>query len=75
MLPGEDDGEIYVTAVDPDNQGRGLGGWLTKTALREMQVRGLRTASLYVDGENTPAVRTYERAGFTRAAVDVQYSA
>ena len=29
---------------------------------------------LYVDGDNVPAVRLYERLGFGRAAVDVQYS-
>ena len=35
---------------------------------------GARTAVLYVDGDNVPAVRTYERARFTRRAVHVQYA-
>jgi mycothiol synthase len=29
---------------------------------------------LYVDGDNTAARRTYDRLGFTTAAVDVQYA-
>lgn len=72
--PGSTDGEIYVLAVHPAAQGEGLGGWLTTVALREMQRRGMRTASLYVDGDNTPALRTYRRAGFEQSKIDVQYS-
>lgn len=73
VLPGEDSGEIYALGVHPDHQGRGLGGWLTAVALAEMARRGLSTATLYVEGDNAPAIATYRRAGFTRTAVDVQY--
>src|SRR5690625_2724003 len=72
--PESTDGEIYVLAVHPETQGEGLGSWLTSGALQEMQRRRMRTASLYVDGGNPPAVRTYERAGFGRATIDVQYA-
>lgn len=68
------DGELYVVAVDPDAQGQGLGALLTQAALAHLARAGVRRAVLYVDGDNTAAVRTYERAGFARAAVDVQYA-
>ena len=35
---------------------------------------GLRTAVLWVAGDNPAAIRTYRRAGFERAALDVRYS-
>ncbi|MEE6281909.1 mycothiol synthase [Georgenia sp. MJ170] len=73
-VPGEDDGEIYALGVDPAAQGRGLGGWLTDLALDEMARRGLTRATLYVEGDNTAAIRTYRRAGFDRSAVDIHYS-
>lgn len=73
VVPGEDSGEIYVLGVDPDAQGRGLGSALTTRALDEMSRRGLRRATLYVEGDNVAARRTYERQGFRRAATDVQY--
>lgn len=66
-------GEIYVVGVDPDAQGLGLGRALTALGLAHLRGRGLRTAILYTGAENTVAVHTYERAGFTRAAVDVMY--
>ncbi|MFC7407126.1 mycothiol synthase [Georgenia alba] len=73
ILPGDDAGEIYVLGVDPDAQGRGLGRRLTSLALAEMTARGLRRSTLYVEGDNTAARRTYEQKGFTCVATDVQY--
>ncbi|MDD9207419.1 mycothiol synthase [Georgenia sp. 10Sc9-8] len=72
-LPGEPAGEIYALAVHPEHQGRGLGRLLTTVALQEMARRGLREATLYVEGDNAPAIRTYRAAGFDRTALDVQY--
>lgn len=68
------DGEIYVLGVDPDHQGKGLGGRLTAVGLAHLARTGATRAVLYVEGDNTPALATYERAGFTRAAVHVQYA-
>ncbi|WP_285662538.1 mycothiol synthase [Actinorhabdospora filicis] len=66
-------GEVYVLAVDPDAQGIGLGRVLTDVGLRHLARLGLANVMLYVDGENTAALRLYERSGFTRWSTDVQY--
>lgn len=58
-------GEIYAIAVDPDAHGRGLGRDLTLAGLDALADRGIRHANLYVDAANAPAVRLYERLGFT----------
>jgi mycothiol synthase len=68
------DGEIYVVGVDPDHQGRGLGHLMTDVGLAHLARTGATRAVLYVEGDNTPARATYERAGFTPAAVHVQYA-
>ena len=67
-------GEVYIVGVDPSEQGRGLGPWLTLVGLHSLRDRGLDEVLLYVDESNTAAVRTYERLGFERHAVDVMYS-
>ena len=67
-------GEVYIVGVDPSEQGRGLGPWLTLVGLHSLHSRGLASVLLYVDESNAAAVRTYERLGFTRHAVDVMYS-
>jgi mycothiol synthase len=66
-------GEVYVVGVSPAFQGRGLGRVLTVAGLEHLRSRGLGTAMLYTDADNTAAVRTYQRLGFTRSHVDVQY--
>jgi mycothiol synthase len=65
---------VYVVGVDPAYQGRGLGGPVTRLGLAHLAGLGLDEVELYVDGSNTAARRTYERLGFTDAAVDGQYS-
>jgi len=67
-------GEVYVVAVHPDEQGRGLGPALTLTGLHHLRESGLASVLLYVDESNTTAVRVYERLGFTRHATDVMYA-
>lgn len=68
-------GEIYVLGIDPDAQGRGLGGLLTAIAMARFAQQDLTEIELYVEGDNTPAIRTYQRAGFRRRRADVQYAA
>lgn len=68
-------GEVYVVGIDPDAQGRGLGRVLTLAGLHHLRDRGLGTVLLYVEGDNTAALRTYERLGFERFHVDVAYAA
>jgi mycothiol synthase len=72
--PGSGTGEVYVVGVAPAHQGRGLGGPLTSLGLAHLAGRGLAEVELYVDGDNTAARRTYQRLGFTDAAVDGQYT-
>ena len=66
-------GEIYVLAVDPGFQGLGLGRSLALAGLDWLSRRGLRMAMLYVDADNDPGLRLYERLGFTVDHVDRAY--
>lgn len=74
VKPDGEDAEIYALGVAPQAQGRGLGGHLTALALGEMVRRGFRRTTLYVEGDNTAAIRTYRRAGYERSSLDVQYA-
>ena len=74
--PGEPvEGEVYVVAVDPADQGRGLGGVLTSVGVEHLEsVAGAESVVLYVEGDNHAAVRTYEKLGFVVDLVDVTYT-
>jgi mycothiol synthase len=65
--------EVYVLGVDPDAQGMRLGQALTDLGLAHLRGRGLGQVMLYVEEDNTAAVRLYESRGFTRFAVDVSW--
>ncbi|MEZ0340518.1 mycothiol synthase [Mycobacterium sp. pV006] len=73
-------GEVYVVGVDPAAQGRGLGGLLTLSGLHHLAERLTvgrvePDVMLYVEADNTAAVKTYERLGFDIANTDVAYAA
>ena len=57
--------ELYAVGVHPDYAGRGLGRLLLRVTLARMAEHAPERVTLYVDGENTRAVRLYEAAGFT----------
>ena len=72
--PEERLGEIYVLGVAPEAQGLGLGRTLTTIGLTHLaEERGLPTAMLYVDADNTAAVRLYEGLGFRTWETDLMY--
>lgn len=75
-------GEVYVVGVDPSAQGRGLGQALTAVGvewlarrLAEPTTSAEPTVMLYVESDNTAAVRTYQRLGFTTYSVDTAFAA
>lgn len=75
--PGEVLGEVYVLAVDPQAQGRGLGSVLTVRGLEHLAARlpGPRPAvMLYVESDNTAAIKTYQALGFVQVSVDTAYA-
>ncbi|HWF70681.1 MAG TPA: mycothiol synthase [Mycobacterium sp.] len=72
-------GEVYVIGVDPSAQGSGLGGLLTSVGVaflaRQLATAAQPTVMLYVESDNTAALRTYRRMGFTQHSVDTAYAA
>ncbi|MDT5112827.1 MAG: mycothiol synthase [Mycobacterium sp.] len=69
-------GEVYVVAVDPTTQGRGIGALLTLVGLRHLAERlgAESTVMLYVEAHNSAAVRTYRKLGFEVFGTDVAYT-
>jgi mycothiol synthase len=66
-------GEVYVLAVHPRAQGLGLGRALLEAGLAHLWDLDCRLAVLYVDCDDTAAVRLYESAGFAVAYHEVCY--
>ena len=68
-------GEVYVVAVAPEAQGRGLGRLLTLAGLHHLAGLGVEEVLLYVESDNAPAIAVYSRLGFAHADADthVQY--
>ena len=69
--PHEDMGEIYVIAVAPGYQGRGLGRALVCRGLDVIHSGyGFGVGMLYMDADNTAAAALYESLGFRLHHVD-----
>lgn len=66
-------GEVYVVGVAPGRQGGGLGKALTLAGLAYLRDSGLGEVMLYVDGDNTAAIRLYTKLGFGQWRTDVMY--
>ena len=66
-------GEIYITAVDPEYTGLGIGKALTITALNYLKYQGLADAMLYVDFDNKAALNLYNSLGFKISSKDILY--
>jgi mycothiol synthase len=67
-------GEVYVVAVDPAAQGRGLGRAITAVGLDHLAGLGVRRILLYVESDNAPAIATYSHLGFHHTETHVQYA-
>ncbi len=67
---GPPHGEVYVVAIAPQAQGRGLGRTLTLAGLHHLTARGAQEIVLYVESDNLPARAVYERLGFAHASSD-----
>jgi mycothiol synthase len=66
-------GEVYVLAVDPDAQDSGLGVALTVLGLAHLREQGASQAMLYVETDNTAALRTYQKLGFAYHHTDAEF--
>lgn len=67
-------GEFYAVGIAPHRQGERLGRVLVEAGFARLAASGIRTASLYVEADNEPALRLYRSFGFDDYTVDVQYA-
>ena len=67
LRPGDHEGEIYMLAVDPSSQRRGIGSRLTEWAAQAIADAGKALVIVETGGDpgHAAARRTYESAGFT----------
>lgn len=67
--------QIHINnlAIRPELRGRGLGRVLLARVLEDADVLGAPSATLEVRRSNVPALRLYERAGFTVTGVRPAY--
>lgn len=68
-------GEVYVLAVTPEAQGKGLGRGLLRAGLHHLRDRGCREVLLWVDEDNLAAIHLYRSEGFSTRWVDVAFDA
>jgi GNAT superfamily N-acetyltransferase len=63
----EKEGEVYLLAVHPEYQNRGIGTDLNNYALDRFRDAGMKVASVATGGDpgHAPARRSYEKAGYS----------
>jgi ribosomal protein S18 acetylase RimI-like enzyme len=61
--------------VDPDDQGRGIGGLLVQAVVDAARTRGATVVRLFTSAENGPAQRLFERTDFEQVALFMPYEA
>lgn len=66
-------GEVYVLAVAPGHEGRGLGRYLLASGLNHLAGQGDTRVQLYVEGDQERVVGMYRAAGFEVAQTDTNY--
>jgi len=67
-------GEIYIIAVDPDRQRRGLGRALVSAGAGYLAEEGAESVVLYVDADNGAALGLYRSFGFGTESVSSQFA-
>jgi mycothiol synthase len=67
-------GEVYVLGVDPAARGMRLGAALTLAGLHHLRERGQSHVMLYVEADNSAAVRLYQSLGFALWSSDALYA-
>ena len=66
-------GEVYVLAVHPDFEGRGIGRHLLEVGLAHLAAVGCRRVELYVEAAESRVVSLYRLAGFEVLSIDTSY--
>ena len=71
----DETGEIYMVAVDPLHQGRGIGLQLTNFGVERLRQAGKRMAIVGTGGDpgHAAARATYTKAGFTKFSAEQYY--
>ncbi len=65
--------ELLNFAIDPMCQGQGLGLWLLKAVLQQLQLLGVTNCFLEVRASNLAAIKLYERLNFNQIGVRAGY--
>ena len=70
-------GEVYMLAVHPDYQNRGIGTELNTFALEKLKASGMQLAEVGTGGDpgHAAARRSYEKAGYTALPLVRYYKA
>lgn len=66
-------GETTVIGVDPAAHARGVGTALMLAGMEQMQKRGAQILELYVESDNRPARKLYDKLGYVNEIRHVSY--